>query len=152
MMSEAEIIPLGPEHALGGRDVEHLDAVRQLDKELRVAREVMNAPRVLAGKTRHRLHALPVGDRDELGLAGAVLVQELDAQRFLLERTDAVLVEIGRILDRLGGGRAAAPYAGDLRCRAVRSRAHDALLTRLGLPFVPGPSSVLTRPLGATAR
>ena len=65
----------GAGQAFGGRDLQHLHALGQLDQELRVARQMMNAPGVRPGEPLHALHDLPVGDGDELRILRAILAQ-----------------------------------------------------------------------------
>src|SRR3954469_2591975 len=117
--------------AVAGGDVEHLHSARQLDEELGVTLQVMDAPGVVAGKARHRLDALPVRDGHELALAGAVLAQHLHAERLLHQRLDAVLVEIGGVFIGLGGRGAAAPDAGDRWAHTVCGRGHGNSLSAI---------------------
>src|SRR3546814_1874990 len=84
---------------------------RQLDQELRIALQMMDAPRVVAGEARHRLDAFPVGDRHELALVRPVLPQHMHAQGLVGERLDAVFVEIPCVVVGPGARRAAAPDA-----------------------------------------
>ena len=109
---------------MAGQDVEDLHAFRQLDQEFGIALQMVNAPRVIAGKARHRLHALPVRDRHKFGLAGALLTQQLHAERLLDERLDPVLVEIAFVLVGLFVGRATSPDPGDHRAHTTAGIAH----------------------------
>ena len=89
---------------------------------------MMDAARIVACEARHGLDALPVRDRDELGLGVAILAELLDAQRLLFERLDAVFVEVVGVLVGAGEGGAAAPDARDvglLLCHGVCSRLGD---------------------------
>ena len=74
-----------------------LHALRQLDQKLLVARQMVNAGRIAAGEPRHRLDALPIGDRDELALVRAILSQALHAHRLLDQGRDPDLIQIGLV-------------------------------------------------------
>src|SRR5262245_52989272 len=91
----------------------------------------MDAARVVAGEARHRLDALPVRDRHELSVVRAILAQQLDGERLLLERPDAFLVQVPGVFVRLGGDGAAAPDAGDLRCQGFSGHRALSLRSRL---------------------
>src|SRR4029450_8916191 len=123
--AQARCETLRPEHTLRGRDLEHLHGLWQFDQELGVTFEMMDATRVRAREARHRLDALPIGDRHEFSLVATILEQHLHGQRLLLQRGDAVLVIVFFFLIRLGGGSAAAPDAGDRRLLVLRWRSHD---------------------------
>ena len=77
--------------------------------------ESQRSVRVAAGETGHRLDALPMGNGDELGLALAILAEELNAERLRLERPDALLVKISGIAVRNLATGNAAPDPRELR-------------------------------------
>src|SRR5690606_30247809 len=79
-----------------GDDLEHLHAFGKRYQELGIAFQMADATRILAGVAGHCLDALPVGDRDELGLARPILAQHLNPERPLCQGPDAVLVKVGR--------------------------------------------------------
>src|SRR5688572_4802059 len=78
-------------------DSEDLNTAWQLDQELRISIQMMDARRIATGETRHRLDAFPVGDRDELGLVCTILTQRLYAHRLFDQRLDADLVVVGLV-------------------------------------------------------
>ena len=82
---------------MGGEDSENLDAAWQFNQELRISIQMVNARRIATCEPRHRFNAFPVGDRDELGLIGAVFTERLDAHRLFDERLDTNFVVVGLV-------------------------------------------------------
>jgi len=84
-------------------------------RKFRIARQVMDLVGVAAGERTHRLDALPIRDRHELGLVRTILARRLHAERFLDQRLDADLVIVGFVFVGARPCRAAAPDADDVR-------------------------------------
>src|SRR3954471_17001507 len=98
---------------MAGPQAQDLHLLRQLNRELRVPLKVMDAGRIASGEGRHRLDALPIRDRHELGLTLAILAERLDPHRFLDQGLDPDLVIVGLVfISPLGPG-AAAPDPSD---------------------------------------
>ena len=80
------------------QQLQHLHFLRELDEELPIPRQMMDSPRIAVREAAHRLDALPMGDRHELGLGRAILAEGLDGQRLPDQRFDADLVVVDLVL------------------------------------------------------
>ena len=85
----------------------------KFDQEFGIALQVMDAPWILPGETRHRIHILPVGNGDEFAFLRTVLSQHFDAKSLFLERTDTFLIEIFGVFIRPVSLGPAAPNTSD---------------------------------------
>src|ERR687891_2515614 len=79
-------------------EAQNLHLLRRFDKEFLVSFEGVNLCWIAARELAHRLDALPIGDRHELGFGLAVLAERLNAERLFDERLDANVVIVYFVL------------------------------------------------------